>query len=331
MIQIPYEEMINKITEATSLSKEDIEKKIQDKCKALSGLISKDGAAHIIANELGVKLMDGLTGKLKVDKILPGMRAVETIGKVVAVYEVREFHTEKREGKVGSLLIGDETGSIRVVAWGEQTAKLSGLKAGDIVRIRDGFVKDNRGATEIHLNDRSLFQINPAGEIVSGVKAVVPSQAKRTSIADLTGAEGNVELLGTVVQAFEPKFFEVCPSCGGRAKPQEKGFVCQQHGTVTDIDFSYLITIFLDDGTNNIRTVFFRDQVDSLLGKAKQEIIAFKDKPETFEPLKQQLLGSIIKVTGRAKRNEMFDRLEFAANAVETKPDPEAELRRLSS
>jgi len=54
MIRIPYAEMITKIQEKTGLSQEDVEAKIKDKLTQLSGLISKEGAAHIIANELGV-------------------------------------------------------------------------------------------------------------------------------------------------------------------------------------------------------------------------------------------------------------------------------------
>jgi ssDNA-binding replication factor A large subunit len=331
MIQIPYQDMITKIKEASSLSEEEIEQKVQEKCKALSGLISKDGAAHIVANELGVKLLQDLTGKIKIDKILPGMRTVETVGKVVAIYEVREFQTETREGKVGSMIVGDETGTIRVTCWGDQTAKLTETKVGDIVRIKDGYVRENRGNTEVHLNDRSLFQINPNGETITDVKASMPTEAKRTQISDLKGDEGNVELLGTVVQAFEPKFFEVCPDCGGRARPQEDAYNCVKHGTVTEPDFSYLVNIFLDDGTDNIRTVFFRDQVDALLSMKKEEILKYKDAPETFETVKQDLLGKIIKIVGRAKKNEMFDRLEFAANQVDIKPDPEAEIKRLEA
>ncbi len=327
MIQIPYEDMIAKIVGASELSSTDVESKVKAKMEQLSGLISKDGAAHIIANELGVKLIENTTGKLKIDSILPGMRNVETVGKVVAVYDVREFNTGTRSGKVGSMIIGDETGTTRIVCWGDQTDKIAQVKVEDIVRLKDGFVKENRGNKEIHLNDRSLFQINPAGETVGEVKATIePQEASRKSIADLQGTDGNVEVLATVVQAFEPKYFEVCPDCGGRARPNEEGYQCQQHGKVTP-EFSYLVNVFLDDGTSNIRTVFFRDQVEALLGMTKEQILEFKDTPEAFEKVKNDLMGSLIKVKGRVKVNQMFDRLEFTANSVDRNPDPEQELK----
>ena len=64
MLKIPLENIIEKIKQNTSLSEADINAKIDDKLKQLSGLISKEGAAHIIANELGVKLFEEVSGKL---------------------------------------------------------------------------------------------------------------------------------------------------------------------------------------------------------------------------------------------------------------------------
>ena len=78
MIKIPYEKIIEKIKEQAKISDSEIESKIKEKTDQLAGLISKEGAAHIIANELGVKLFE--EGNLKIKDILPGMRSVETSG-----------------------------------------------------------------------------------------------------------------------------------------------------------------------------------------------------------------------------------------------------------
>ena len=96
--------------------------------KQLSGLISKEGAAHIVANELGVKIFEQASGKLQIKNILAGMRNVEAVGKVTRKFELREFQTENRSGKVASVVIGDETGTIRMVMWGELAEKISTYK-----------------------------------------------------------------------------------------------------------------------------------------------------------------------------------------------------------
>ena len=68
MIKIPYNDIVQKISETANISSEEIETKVNAKLKQLSGLISKEGAAHIIANELGVKLFENTSGKLKIKK-----------------------------------------------------------------------------------------------------------------------------------------------------------------------------------------------------------------------------------------------------------------------
>ena len=72
MIQMPYDEIIQMIKESSSLSQDEIEDKIKAKTEQLAGLISKEGAAHIVANELGLKLFD-VSCKVKINKIYSGI------------------------------------------------------------------------------------------------------------------------------------------------------------------------------------------------------------------------------------------------------------------
>src|SRR3989338_6259338 len=166
MLKIPYEEIALKINESTKMPASEIEERVEKKLKQLSGLISKERAAHIVANELGVKLFEPLSGKLQIKNILAGMRDVETLGKVMQVYEMREFSGENKSGKVASMLIGDETGTIRVVMWGAQADNAANIAQGFTVKVLGGYVRENNGRKEIHLNDRSQLLINPRGETV---------------------------------------------------------------------------------------------------------------------------------------------------------------------
>ena len=328
MIKIPFEDIISKIKEKSSLSEQEINSKIEQKTKQLSGLISKEGAAHIIANELGIKIFEDFSGKLQIKNILAGMRDVETVGKIQQIFETKEFQTENRQGKVASLVVGDETGTIRVVLWGNQTDNLSNLKQNDIVKVAGGYVRENQGRKEIHLNDRSKLIINPEGEEIKEVKAF---SVKRKEIKDLSEEDNEIELLGTIVQVFDPRFFEICPECGKRAKTGENGnFLCEKHGEVKQ-SYSYVFNLVLDDGTETVKAVFFRNQMERLLGMSSEQIMQYKDAPEKFDEVKNNLLGSIIKVVGRVNKNDFFDRLEFISQTVYPKPDAGEELKRLEA
>ena len=50
MIKVPLSTIIEKIKENSNLTIDDINSKIKEKMDQLSGLISDEGAAHIIAN-----------------------------------------------------------------------------------------------------------------------------------------------------------------------------------------------------------------------------------------------------------------------------------------
>ena len=330
MIHMPLPEIIEKLKSKSGLSEDEINARIAQKLKQLSGLISKEGAAHIVANELGVKLFEQISGKLQVKNILTGMRDVETVGRAFNIGAPREFQTDGRVGKIASFSLGDETGSIRVVAWGAQADKVSTVSENMIVKLKGGYVRENNGQKEVHINDRSLLMLNPQGETVGDVLRPMAQKVSRKTIKELSPDDQNIEVLGTIVQTFEPKFYEICPNCGKRLKQEGSSFICDSHNAVTP-NYAYVLNLFLDDGTENIRVVFFRDQVDRLLNKTKDVMVAIRERPEEFEALKTELLGNIIKVSGRVVKNQMFDRLELIARSVDPNPNPEEEIQRLKS
>jgi len=326
MLQIPLDQIIEKIKENSQLSDQDINEKIEAKLQQLSGLISKEGAAHIIANELGIKLFEQTSGKLQVKNILVGMRDVEATVRVTNIFPITEFsRKDGSPGKVGSFIAGDETGTIRFVLWGDQTNTIQELAEGTIIKINGGYVKENQGRKEIHINERSKLILNPEGETIAEIKK---PETQRKQIKDLTEADNNTEIFATIVQVFDPRFYEVCPECNKRARPKDAGFACEKHGIVTPA-YAYLINLVLDDGTETIRTVFFRNQMEHLTEKTNEQLLAAKDNQETIEQIKSDLLGNQIKVVGRVSKNDMFDRMEFVALQVFPKPDPKEEIDKL--
>jgi len=329
MIKIPYEDIAAKILKDTGISEAELNEKVEEKMSQLSGLVSKEGAAHILANELGVKVIEQDAGKLNVAKILVGMRSVETTVKVQRVFDLVEFDKGNRKGKVRSFIAGDETGTIRIVAWNDQTEKIQTIKEGDIIHIQDSYVKENNGQKELHLNDKSKIELNPPGETIGEVK-VTERTRSRKKIEGLQDNEANIEILGTIVQTFEPRFFEICPFCSKRARVLAGGtdFICEAHGKVTP-KYSYVMNAILDDGSGSIRTVFFKNQAENLTGKSESEFILLKDNAPKIEELKNELLGEIVKIVGRVTKNTMFDRLEFVSQLVFRNPDPEEELKQI--
>lgn len=322
MMKLSYEEAVGKIKENSNLSDAEISSNINAKLEQFAGLVSREGAAHILANELGIKLIDAAAvSKLKIGNIIAGMQNVEVLTKALAVFPVRQFNSSGRQGQVGSAILGDETGSIRAVFWNEQANKLSFINKGDFLKLKGVYVKENRNnVLELHFNNRSAMVVNPPGESVEVQEFRRDAPVRR--ISEVRDDDRFVEVFGTVIEVFDLRFYEVCGKCGKRARPENDAFTCPQHGTVASPDYSYVLNVFLDDGTAAVRTVFFRNTVEKFLKKTGEELLAFRQSPESFEQVKNNALGSFLRVSARVSKNEMFNRIELIANDVaEAKPE----------
>ncbi len=320
MIDLPQETVIEKIVSQTELSREEVQEKIKEKLKQLSGLISEDGAAHIIANDFGVQLYK-TEGLIKIKEVTTNAKQATVLGKVLQKYEVREFDKNGRQGKVANMLIGDETGKLRVVFWNDQVEYFEKLKEQDVVQIKNPFVKENNGRVELHLNDKSNLDINPQGVSVSAPSSP-ESERKLKYLRDLTSDEENVEVLGTIVQVYDPRFFPVNPETNRRVSDEDVA-AGKPH------EWNYVTTAFVDDGTANVRTTFWKNQTQRLFEKTDDEILQWKDDASLGQDAKHELLGEIVKLVGQVKKNEQFDRVEFTANLVIKDVDPEKELARM--
>lgn len=325
MYKIPLPEIKAKLIHSGKITPAELELRMKEKINELSGLITEEGAAHILANELGIELFNTGTEQLKIKEIYAGMRNIATVGKVLRKYELREFTKEDRTGKVASLMLGDETGTIRVVFWNAQVDEWEKLKENDVIQVENVYVRENRENKEIHINDKSKIMMSTADISVEAVPSRAPFERK--SIAELQPGEEGVEVLVTIVQVFDPRFFSICSQCGKKATESGSGYNCIDHGTIQPT-VSYVVNATLDDGTSTIRGVFFRNQANHLIGKTEEEMAAYRENMASFEHVKSDLLGEQFKVKGRVKQNEYFGRLEFNAQMVE-KADPEEELKRL--
>jgi len=291
-----YEQIVDMVSRATGLMVEDIERKVEAKRAKLSGLISKEGAAQIVAAELGINFDKQ---KVKVNEV-GGARKANIIGKIIQIFPVREFKKENREGKVANLVIADETGSVKVVLWDTHHIALvenNEIKEGDVIEIGNAGVRNS----EIHLNGFS--DIKKSSEIIDDVKTGRSFSDKKLGEIK-TGDSARIRAF--IVQSFEPKFFEICPECKGRARLDGQDFACLKHGKVIPLKRA-LISVVLDDGTENIRSVLFSEQIEKLGIKLENNFVEEREK----------LLGREAIFSGQMRQNRLFNNDEFFISEIE--------------
>jgi ssDNA-binding replication factor A large subunit len=332
MIDISYDDAVQRIHQESGLSIPEIQSRVQAKLVQLSGLVSRDGAVHILANELGVQLTApaaAVGAQIKIKDISLQSRGISVTGRVVTKYDVRSFNKNGREGKVGSLLFGDDTGVTRVVFWNDQIEVFEQLNAGDVLIVKNPFVKQSyqQDRLELQMNTQSSLVVNPEGVIVADRPGFGQQRppAIQKYIKDLTDNEDNVEIIATVVQVYDPRFFDACPRCNRKLIGENQ---CGEHGEVVP-SANFSMSAFLDDGTGNMRATFWKQQALRLTKKEENAFLVYRDDPTAFEEVKNDLLGEFVKVVGRVKKNDTFDRLELTANVVIMDVDPAKELESL--
>ena len=343
-----FDGIIGKLVEESKLSKEEVLKLVEEKKTELSGLVSDVGAAHIVANELGIQTLPSITAFFRVEDLRAGLSNVDLTVRVLTNYGIREFVNSKtgKPGKVANILVGDETGTCRLVLWGAHTDELKEVAKDDIVKVTNAYVKmDRNGHPEAHCGDRSKtkrFVPKEALELPERVKALpdaneilanaaskvatprAPRRIETKKISELKDGEFS-SIRATVIKIIQRSpFYDVCPQCSKSAS----GGVCREHGKV-ESKKALIVTAVLDDGTGSVRAVFFRDAAEKLLDKKLDE--ALKEAKESGEEavfLNPSSIGREFAFLGRAKKNDMFDRIELMVNQV-SDVDVEAEIKRL--
>lgn len=309
-----YDLLIDRISKASNIERDEIERKVEAKKAKLSGLISKEGAAQIIAAELGISFENQ---DLKISEIMAGMRKVNVVGKIINLFPVREYEKNGKSGKVSNFILADETGNCRVVLWDINHISLienSEIKEGDSVEIKNASIRNN----EIHLSGFSEFKkSNKTFETVLTKKVT-----KEETIDEIQNGQ-NVKLRGLVVQIFPVRYYTICPQCGKKVSEENGNYNCSEHGKVEPKKRG-ILNLVLDDGNESIRVVIFGENINALGNEQELE------DPEKFNVFKDDLLGTEIYLEGNVRRNSLFNNLELIANNV-SKVDVEELIQKLEN
>lgn len=206
-----FEDMVKRISGETGVDEKEILEKIKEKQKELGSLITPEGAAHIVANELGINLFEGFSKapELKIENIIPGMLNVDVVGRVLRIFPPKEFQRENNtKSKVCSLILGDGTSTIRTVFWGKSVEMIEKgeIEEGDVLRIKRGYTKENlNGEAELHIGNRTRIIVNPKDVD----KENFPSPwENRKKISELEDGMPSVDVVCKVLRIYEPREFE---------------------------------------------------------------------------------------------------------------------------
>jgi len=292
-------------------------------------------ATSVEVNPPGVGVADLKPSPIKISELEPNMEALDIVGRVLEISGTREFiGASGKKGKVMGLVIGDGTGTVRASLWHKHAESCAELKVGDVIRLVDCYTTAGLfEPVDVHLNETGKLEKNPAGVELPPIEILrtVGRTTSRTFISDIQGEGSRVQIRGTVVHVFQRRpIFDVCPNCGRSLKTVDSNMVCGECGKVVAPEHRPVLSLLLDDGTDNIRVVMFGKTVENLLGMTSGQILEmYKSMPSLEEFYgRLNLAGRELVVTGLVRTDRFLNQPEIRAFEVR-EADAKEEARRI--
>jgi ssDNA-binding replication factor A large subunit len=318
-------EVLDNLQKLTNSSKEELQTKIENKRREMKGLLSFEGAAHLVAREYGKDLFNKTESKLPIKDLASGMKNCNFIGRVFKISNINEFKRKDNSlGRVVNLFVGDNSGFVKLALWDSQVNLVEDgtMKAGSLIEVVNAIVKENVfGDLEVAVGKYGAIKSVENADFMSEKEMderYLSGKVSRVQLENLF--PGAVEIAGTVVDIFRGNsIFNICSICGTKMAEQEGKLVCSSHGAV-ESNPALVLSFLIDDGTGSARAVSFRQSAENLLGVTAGELRDMEiENRNKF--ITEKLIGKQLLLKGRAKRNKIFDRIEIIADeATEINP-----------
>lgn len=317
---MPFEDVLDKIVEETDASEEDIQDEVDEKMEEFEGLVSEEGAIHLVAKEYGVQVEGEGDKELKLDNVVPDMRKVNIKARVLNILDMNTFERDEEEedGKVQNLVLGDDTGTIRVTLWDEQTQIAEKIEEDDPIHITSAYtVEDDQGNAEIRLGDESQVAMADEEDVPEVESSSSGGSMSEVPIGEVATENSQFRVNGLLVAMYPSNpFYQVDPETGDTVREDDDGNLVTDEGKeVEDPDHRLAISGVLDDGTGTVRCVFFGEQARKVLDIDKET--EKEGDQDAVEQAADEVLGKELEVEGRTRYNDYFDQIELMVNSVE--------------
>jgi ssDNA-binding replication factor A large subunit len=331
MLHMPISEIIKKISESAKVPEEKVKELIKNKTDSHNGLVSEEGAAHIVAHDLNVELFKTPTettgSKMKIKDLVIGMANFEIVGKISQIFPIREFQKKGKTSQVGNFNLTDESGTMRIVLWDQKANIIKDhlIEIGQVIIIKNGNIKSSNfspNGKELHITIRSRIDLETDEKVDVKIEPQTTTGATQAVAVKLNKISANqkIKAIGTIVKVYPPAFYDSCPQCGKKVIDGN----CKEHNKVESTP-AMVLSIILDDGTGAVRCTSFRNEAEKLSGLSGKDAKEKSQNPILIqEELDNALLGELIEIQGFVRENKQFDRTEITINSTTTNLNPVA-------
>ena len=196
--EMSAEEIVQEIlSECPSSTHREIMDAIELKKTQSGGYLTTEAAARLVAVELGLKNRPSVfSSSISINQLITGFNDVTITGRVLLTQPLKTFSKPLGKGKVARLLIGDNTGTIKIVMWDKKADLAEKIQFGQILKVEHGYIRLSRqGETELHVGERANVEIVP---LTTEEGKMPPPSEFMQRIEEIKETQRRVNLKGTV-------------------------------------------------------------------------------------------------------------------------------------
>lgn len=269
--------------------------------------LSEEEASAMFIPEL-TTLEKNIYEYIKIDEAEEDEQDKIIIGRVIEIYEPREFDRDDGTGLLRNIEIADDTGSIQVTFWNDDAKRE--FELGQPIKLQN---------PRLRYNDRS----NRVEASVSGSTAVLePSESEieklptyeelleaifvPKTIESLLEDDTNVHITARITDVNADRvLLQRCPHCDGSVEHTDIENVCDYCGEeFEEPKYTLMIPTVIEDETGEINITFFEKLAEELIGMDKESVLSLLEDGFGIEDKVADLIGYTIEIIANVSFDE---------------------------
>ena len=252
-----YQALIN-----AGIDEETINSQINEKYNEFQGFMSKQAILFLIAKEHGLDIVSSNSDEItqyeidyndfaiSISNVTETMSNIVITGRILRNFGTKNFvRKDGTPGIVGSFIIGDNSGTIKIVLWDDQAKIMENeyFHIGEIVQIIGGYSK-------VGINEKIEVHLSKTGKIILSPKKVELKNIPELEAFKDLEVQGTISLKrdsGMLIEELYAKEGFI-KSITGIIQIEEFKEIIKNNGEET-----FLLKLILSDDTSSIRVLIW--------------------------------------------------------------------------
>ena len=266
--------------------------------------LSEEQAREMFIPELAT-LEKAIYDYIKIDDVEEDEQDKILIGRIIEMYDPREFERDDGTGLVRNIEIADDTGSIRVVLWNDDAERE--FELGQPIKLQNPRLRFNDrsnrveasitgGTAILEPNESELAKLPSQEELM---EAIYVSKTIESLLEDDT----NVKVTGRICDVNTDRvLLKRCPHCDNNVEHTEMENVCDFCGEeFEEPKYTLFVNTTIEDETGEIQVTFYENLAEELIDMDKERVISLIEDGYGIEDKLEDLNGTTIEIIANVR------------------------------